>query len=152
MPGPLVGRECKLYYNAGTYSSPTWTEVTKAIDVDVEFSKSYGDVSARDSGWRKQKAALKELSMSFGYRYRQGVSDTVFDLLRNNAITDAVVELAVLDGASNVANNEGFRAYMDLAFNETQPLEDGVMCEFSGVHAIYEDSGTIRDPSWLTTT
>jgi hypothetical protein len=148
MAGALVGRECKLFYNSNTYASPTLVEITKAIDVNASLSKSYGDISSRDSQWRKQKPALKDLTFSFGYRYAALIADSVFDTLHDNAIADTVTEIFVLDAGSATSGCEGFRAEMDLAFDEDQPLEDGVACQFECVLVGYDSSGTSRDPSW----
>lgn len=150
--GALSGGDCKLYYNSASYASPTLVEVTKAVDVDFTIDKGYGDASSRSSGWKKNVATLKDLTINFGYRYRQGATDTVFDALRAAGLADTPIELFVLDGVSSAAGNEGIRAYVDLAFGRTEALEDGVLCPFVGKHVAYEDSGTERNPEWYTTT
>lgn len=150
MAGSLIGRECKLYYNAGSYTSPTWTEITRVVDANADISKSYGDVSSRASQWEMKKPALKSLKISFGYRYRQGVTDAVFDALRAAALADTPTELAIADGAIATAGNEYLRAYCDLAMGIDQPLSDGVLANFDGELTYYEDSGTLREPSYNT--
>lgn len=150
MAGPAVGRECKLYLNAGSYASPSLTEITHAIDVSLPFSKSYGDISSRASAWRKQKPALRELGpLTFGYRHIVVTADTVFDTLRAAAIADTTTEMFVLDGGSATQSVEGFRGFFDLAFDIDQPMEDGMMTPFTATFVGY-DAGTSRDPEWYT--
>ena len=36
---PVVGKDCKLYLNAATHATPTWTEVKSAINVSANLGK-----------------------------------------------------------------------------------------------------------------
>jgi len=150
MAGALVGRECKLYYNSGTFGTPTWTEITRAIDVAYTISSERGDVSSRISIWKMEKKALNGLELTFGYRYRQGVTDAVFDALRPMVLSNTVVEFAVADGAIATTGNEYLRASYQIDANVNQPLTDGVSAEFTAFLTSEEDSGTLREPSWVT--
>jgi hypothetical protein len=150
MPGALVGRECKLYYNSGTFASPTWTEITRAIDVAYTIASERGNVSSRVSLWKMEKKALNGLELTFGYRYRQGVTDAVFDALRPMALSNTVVEFAVADGAIATTGNEYLRASYQIDMTMNQALGDGVMAEFTAFLTSEEDSGTLREPAWTT--
>lgn len=152
MAGELLGMDCKLYYNSATHATPTWVLVSQAVDVSMSIDKNYGDVSSRASGWKKNKAALKDLGCSFGYRYKAAVTDTVFDALRAAAIANTPTELFIADGASGTAGSEGIRAYFDLTMGREEPLEDGVLIPFEGKHVINYESGSVVDPDWYTTT
>lgn len=152
MAGELLGRECYLYYNSATNASPTWVLIANAVDVSFSIDKNYGDVSSRASGWKKNKAALKDLTVSFGYRYKQGVTDSVFDALRGFAIANTPTELFVADGPSGTAGSEGIRAFVDLTLGREEPLEDGVLVPFEAKHVIAYESGSVVEPSWHTTT
>lgn len=149
MAGELVGRDCKLYYNSATHASPTWVLIANAVDVSVGISKSYADVSSRASGFKKNAAALKDLTCSFGYRYKNG-TDTVFDALRAAAMANTPTELFIADGLAATTGSEGIRAYFDLAMTDEQPLEDGVTAQFEGVHCIFYESSAVVDPDWYT--
>ena len=94
--GNKVGRECNLYYNSGTYSSPTWTLVPRAVDVSVPMDKSYGNVSSRNSKYKKERASLIGLQMTFGYRFKSG-TDSVFSALRASALANTETEFLVID-------------------------------------------------------
>ena len=147
MAGEQIGASCKLYYNSGTHASPTWVLVANAVDARAGFGKNYGDGSSRASGWKKNLAALRDLSCSFGYRYKAG-ADTVWDALQAAAIANTPKELFFADGASGATGTEGFRAYFDLVFDQDQPLEDGVTVQFEGVHVAYYESSSMIDPDW----
>jgi len=150
MAGELLGRECYLYYNSATYASPTWVLIAQAVDVSFSFDKNYGDVSSRASGWKKSRAALKDLSVSFGYRYKAAVTDAVFDALRAKAIANTEVELFTADGLAATTGTEGMRAYVDLTMGREEPLEDGVLVPFEAKHVTFYESGVMIDPSWYT--
>src|SRR5512136_2388869 len=92
---PVVGKDCKLYLNTGTHATPTWVEVKKAINVSANLGKGEADVSARFSGWKLTKGALKELEITFTYRHKRG-TDTVFDSLLSAYLNDTPREFAVM--------------------------------------------------------
>src|SRR5262245_24381218 len=148
--GALIGRECKLYYNSGTFSSPTWIEVTRAIDVDYDMPAEWGNVSSRVSLFKMEAKALIGLILTFGYRYRQGVTDSVFDALRPMALGITKVEFAVADGAIATTGNEYLRATYQIEFGNKQPLVDGVQVDFRCHLCSEEDSGVLREPSYVT--
>lgn len=149
--GALVGRECKLYYNAGSFASPTWTEVTRAIDVTLPVDAEYGDVSSRASIFKMQaKSQVVVGPLSFGYRYRQGVTDAVFDALRPMILSTTKTEFAVCDGAIATTGNEYLRGTYQLKGTLDQPLSDGVRVDFEGTLTSEEDAGVLREPQWVT--
>lgn len=150
MAGALVGRECVLAYNSGTFGSPTWTVLTRAIDVAYAITSERGDVSSRVSIWKMEAKALNSLELTFGYRYRQGVTDAVFDALRPMALSNTKVEFAIADGTIATTGTEYLRATYQLEMNMNQGLTDGVAAEFTAFLTSEEDSGTIREPSWVT--
>ena len=150
MAGALIGRECKLYYNSGTFGTPTWTEIVRAIDVAYAIASERGNVSSRISKWKMEKKSLNGLELTFGYRYRQGVTDAVFDALRPMALSDTVVEFAVADGTIATTGNEYLRASYQVDMSLNQAMGDGVAAEFTAFLTSEEDSGTLREPSYVT--
>ena len=62
--------------------------------MSANLGKGEADVSARFSGWKLTKGALKELEISFTYRHKSGV-DAVFDALLDAYINDTPLEFAV---------------------------------------------------------
>jgi hypothetical protein len=148
--GALVGRECKLYYNSATFGSPTWVEITRAIDVAYAISSERGNVSSRISLWKMEAKSLNGLELTFGYRYRYLVTDAVFDALRPMALSNTKTEFAVADGTIATTGCEYLRATYQLDLNINQPLTDGVSAEFTAFLTSEEDSGTAREPSYVT--
>lgn len=149
MAGPIIGREAKLYYNSGTYASPTWTEVVQAMDVALNSSATRGDLSSRRSSWQMEGKAMQSLEATFGYRIRQGVSDTVFTALRGYSHNTGKVELAVADGVINTNTTQYMRFTSQLEMGVDQPMTDGMAANFTAFLTYEEDTGTMREPSWV---
>lgn len=148
--GALIGRECKLYYNAGTFASPTWTLIPQAIDVAYTIASERGNVASRASIWKMEVKSLNGLELTFGYRYRHLVTDAVFDALRPMALSNTKVEFAVCDTTIATTGAEYLRATYQLDMTMNQAIGDGVSAEFTAFLTSEEDSGTLREPSWVT--
>lgn len=145
---PVVGKDCKLYYNSGTHTSPTWVEVKKAINVSANLGKGEADVSSRATSWKLVKGALKELEISFTYRHKAGV-DTVFDALLAAYMGDIAKEFAVMDSDITNAGAQGPRAFCEiLSMNETQELENSVEYEFTLKPTYHEENNALIEPDW----
>lgn len=145
---PVVGKDCKLYINSGTHALPTWVEVKHAINVSANLGKGEADASARYSSWKLAKGALKELEISFGYRYKQG-TDTVFDTLMGAYIADTPIELAVMDAAITEAGAQGPRAFCEIfSANLTQELENTSEYEFTAKPTYHEEEAALVEPDW----
>jgi hypothetical protein len=148
--GALIGRECNLYYNAGTFGSPTWTLIPRAIDVSYSISSERGSVSSRISIWKMEVKSLNGLELTFGYRYRYLVTDAIFDALRPMALSNTKVEFAVCDTTIATSGAEYLRATYQLEMQMGQPMGDGVAVDFTAFLTSEEDSGTLREPAWTT--
>ena len=147
--GPVVGKDCKLYYNTGTRASPTWVEIKKARDVAANAGKGEADVSNRESSWKKDMSALKTLEVNFGYTHKRG-TDTVFAALLAQYLNDTNVEFAVMDGDITYIGAKGWRAfYQCFTLNQTQELENGSVWEVGIKPTWHEESSTIAEPLWL---
>jgi len=148
--GALIGRECNLYYNSGSYASPTWTLITRAIDVNLPVAAEYGDVSSRISIFKMQaKSQVVVGPLTFGYRYRQLQTDAVFDALRPMTFSNAKVEFAVCDTTIATTGSEYVRATYQLEMVIDQPMADGVKVDFTATVCSEEDTGTLREPTWV---
>jgi len=149
---PVTGLECKLYYNTATHASPTWVEVTRAINVSFSLSKGEADQSSRVSTWKMQKGTLKDLEITFTYRKKQG-TDTVFDALIAAAIGETIYEYAVLDGTHSVSGVQGIRAFCEImSAGNTQDLESAEEVEFTLKPTYKEESAAIVNPDWYKVT
>lgn len=149
---PVTGLECKLYYNAATHASPTWVEITKAINVSFTSSKGEANQDSRSSTWRKTRGTIKDLEITFTYRKKQG-TDTVFDALIAAYVAGTIYEYAVLDGAHNVSGVQGVRCFGEImTAGNTQDLENVEEVEFTIKPAYKEEGGVEINPDWYKVT
>ncbi len=146
--GPVLGKDCKAYYNSATHATPTWNEAKYAINVSANFGKGEGDVSGRYSGWKKSKGALKELEITFTYRHKRGV-DAVFDKILDSYVNGTPVEWAILDGDITLTKAQGPRAFCEvMSLNMTQELENGVEYEVTLKPTWFEEASNVVEPDW----
>jgi hypothetical protein len=147
---PVVGLECKLYYNAATHASPTWTQITRAINVSFSITIGEADASSRMSTWRGNVATLKDLEISFTYRKKSG-TDTVFTALIAAALAGTVLEYCVMDAATTETGAQGIRAFCQIfSVGNTQDLESTEEVEFTLKPTYKEESAALVNPDWYT--
>ena len=146
----LSGRDCGAYYNSATYASPTWVEVTRAIDVSINLGKNTAEIKSRVSSWTTSAPGTKTLSVDVGYLHKPGGTDTVFDVLQDMFWNDTVKEFAIMDDAGGIASGDvGLRAHFICTdMTQDQALEDGVQYTFTLEPVLEDDSGTLREPEW----
>lgn len=145
----VIGKDAKLYYNSGTHSSPTWNEITKAKDVNIDLGKNEAEVNSRESEWEMVGAGLKTVSVDFGYLNVPGTSDTVFQALKDAYINDTPTQFAIMDQAVGTSNSKGVRAYFIVTgMSRPEPLEGALMYNFTLRPTRFDDSGTLREPEW----
>lgn len=149
-----TGRECKLYYNANTYASPSWVEIARAKDVALSLGKNTTEVVSRATNWSKTLGTTRTMSLNFGYDYKQGANDAVWTALFTSYNANSGIELAVLDGAVTTVGTDGFRAYFEVTEMEwTQSQDDQVTYDITAQHTDECDaSGLYRDPARMTIT
>lgn len=147
--GPVVGKDCKLYYNSSIHATPAWVEINKARNVSASLDKTKVDISARFSSWKASKSGLKDLEITFTYLHIRG-TDTVFDKILDSFINDTAVQFLMLDGDVTLSKAQGPRAYCEVfSLNPSQELEGGDEYEVTIAPTYKEDpAGTIRTPDW----
>lgn len=151
MPGPIIGLDCKLYYNSATYGTPTWVEVSEIGDLTLpDFTLSLAEIKTRSSVYVKHLAGLKTLSVEFDYLY--GAASTVFNYLRTAFFDRTVEEFAIMDGPIATTGREGIRGpFFIESFPINQNLEEASMVQGVRLALSYLDQeGTSRDPEWYT--
>ena len=113
----------KMYYNSGTYASPTWVVIDLARDVTLTLGKGEGDGSVRAVDWELVVAGLKTLELSFDIRYEPG--ETQYDDLRDAFHGDTVQDFAVMGGDIGTIGSEGVRfPGLVTNFARNEPLND----------------------------
>lgn len=143
--GVKLGLDAKLYRNTGTYASPTWNEVKNVKDLTLNLEAGEADVSTRgNGGWRANIATLKDASLEFEMVW--DTADDDFTAIRTAFLTNAAIEFAVLDGASNSSGAQGLRASMAITnFSRSEPLEEAIK-----VSVTAKPTYSANAPEWMT--
>ena len=145
---PVIGKDCKLYYNSGTHFSPTWIEIERAINVSASITKNEADVSSRESDWQMVIGALKVLEITFNYRHIQG-TDGTFAALRAAFMDNTPIQFLMLDAAQSEAGAEGILAFCEImSMNPGQELEGSQEWEVTAKPTYKRESGVLIKPMW----
>lgn len=141
----VLGMDAKLYYNTGSYASPTWTLIDNVRDLTLNLERGDTDITTRSGGgWRQSVATLADGSIDFGMVWDN--TDTVFTAIKNAFINNTVLEFLVLDGLVATSGSQGLRASMAItSFSRNEGLEDALTVDVSAKTA-YADNA----PSWHT--
>lgn len=144
-----IGLDCKLYYNSGTYASPTWVEIVNAKDVTVPLTKGEADTSRRGTEWKTRRGTLKDASIDFQLVQEDG--DAAFTALLNSFLNNTPIELLALNGPVGTVGSEGLRATCEVFnFQDAQALESAVVYDVSAKPTPAKDgSGNAIDPEWF---
>jgi len=142
----VLSENAKLYYNTGTYASPTWTEITLVKDVTLNLEKDEIDLTTRASGGFKEAAdGLIDASVDFNHLW--DASDTAFTALQTAFFNKTAEEFLVLDGSSATTGNQGLRATcMILSFTRNEALGEALTVDIS----IKPVKNTDAAPAWYT--
>jgi hypothetical protein len=55
----VLGKDCKLYRNTGSFGTPAWNEIPNVKDLAKNFETSEADVTTRgNNGWEATVPAL----------------------------------------------------------------------------------------------
>ena len=141
----VLGMNAKLYYNTGTYGSPTWTEISNVRDVTLSLERGDSDITTRGGGgWRQSVATIADGSVDFQMVWDN--TDTAFAAIKTAFIEATTVEFLVLDGSSSTTGNQGLRAEMAItSFNRNEGLEDALTVDVSAKTAYSANA-----PAWYT--
>jgi len=93
-----VGFEYKLYRNAGSYASPTWTEITNCLDLTLTLDGEKVDFSTRASKFKKYLCGMIDLAIAWSML--DNSADTSMTTIQTAfAARAATIEFAVADAA-----------------------------------------------------
>lgn len=124
----IIGLECELFHNSGTYAAPVWGACNAVKDANLEITVAEVDASRRGSGgWRQNETTLKEATLNV--TFVKDKADTVFNAIETAFQANAAMELAVLDGSNAVGTDWLTAKWKATQWNETQGLEDVVNIE-----------------------
>ncbi len=141
----VLGKDCKLYRNTGSYGTPAWNEIPNVKDLAKNFETSEADVTTRgNAGWEAVVPALNRGSIDFQMVY--DTADAGFVAIRDAYLNKTAVEYAVMDGDITVSGKQGLRATcMVTNFSMTQNLEEAVTVDVS-----IKPTYAANAPSWYT--
>ena len=147
----VLAEDAKLYYNTGSYASPTWTEICGVKDLTLSLEKDEIDVTTRCSGGFKEFAdGLLDANVTFNMLYDP--ADAAFTALQNAFFGKSALEFAVMDGALPPASGEtsqGLRATcMVKSFSRSESLGDARMTDV----AIRPVANNDAAPAWYSIT
>jgi len=106
-PVVIFGKNCKLYYNSGTYGSPTWVEIKNVKDLTLNLSYEEAEVSTRGGGKQYEPTLLDS---QIDFEMVRDTADSVQTALLAAFVAGTVMDLAVAEGS--IATN-GVKYYRD---------------------------------------
>lgn len=149
---PKTGRDCKLYYNAGTVAVPVWTEVAEVSDVSIDgLERAVAELKRRANQFTKGLAGLIGM-ITAGFTLQHGLGATVFTALITNFFAGTPQEWLIANGDVTTAGTQGLRCpFLLSGFPWNQPLEEvsGHECKLSGAYMEDELDAEV-DPEWYT--
>ena len=124
----ILGLDCELFHNSGTYGTPTWGACNAVKDASFEIAVNEVDASRRGSGgWRLNVTTLKEATLNV--TFIKDKADAVFTAIEAAFQANTAMELVVYDGG-NASGSDGLDAMWQVTqWNETQDLEGVVQIE-----------------------
>lgn len=155
--GAYAGKETYLYYNSATNASPTWVEMERVRNVQVNRGAAATEVNFHGSSATRNHHAYEAFNGSFEYVKKLG-TDTVFAALETARDDQAILELLHLNGPETVAAggtaSVGWRAPVILTdFSETSNGGDSVVVTINFALAdAYTAAGAQVDVSAYTGT
>jgi len=133
-----VGGEAKLYYNAGTYGSPTWTLMENIADVDISDSRTAVAAPVR-AQWPVvgHLPGAQSIELTFNGLKTKSTTDAVTTAMISKYEAGTVTEFAVADALIATAGTKYRRLTCVLTkADESQPQDSPVMCAFAAVPAV----------------
>lgn len=128
---PVLGFTGKLYYNAGTYGSPTWTVINNVGDVKSTLDADESDIGLRSqSGFWVTAAGLIKCSWEWSSIWDP--SDTALIALQTNFYARTPTEFLILDEAYTITGAFGIRAMCQVfKFPRQEELSKAMMIDVS---------------------
>lgn len=125
----VLSEDAKLYYNTGSYASPTWSEIDNVKDLTLSQDKGEVDLTTRASGGYEETGdGLISISVEFSMLY--DTAEAYFGALEQAFTNKTAVEFAVMDGPIATTGSEGLRATcMVKTFSRNESLGDALMMD-----------------------
>jgi len=140
----VLGLAAKLYYNTGSYASPTWTLIGNVKDVTLTLEKGTADITTRAAaGWRATVGTLKDLTIEFAMVW--DTTDAAFTAIQTAFMNNTSIEVVALDGLVATTGSQGPRVTCDVtSFSRSEPLEDALT-----VSVTLKPTYSANAPAWF---
>ena len=118
----ILGADCKVYRNTGTWGSPTWNEVDIIGDTNLNLEMEKAEATARQSGKVKQfEPTLLDIGLEFTLFRDQAHADLTAIETAFTARTSII--MAVATGTITTPTVSYWKAEMKVSgFSEGQPI------------------------------
>ena len=121
----VIGADCKLYRNTGSYGSPTWVEIDIIGTLNHNRSFAEGDISMRASKKKRSYRTQEDTPIDFTTPAVEG--DTNYEALLDAYVDGAILDLLIAAGARTVSGHSWHRDRFQI-FNKSEPQNvDGVV-------------------------
>ena len=119
-----IGIVGAMYVNTGTTAAPTWTEVTKARDVNIKLEGDEVDGTSREAaGWYQMLVGLRKWGTDFEMIY--DVTNTAWEAVRSAYWDGVTLEILALDGPLLVNSTYGIFGEVSVStMTQGQPMKD----------------------------
>lgn len=135
----MVGINGGLYRNTGSYSTPTWVEITAVRDVTPNAPWDMGDASSRGS--RAKLSAKTQMDLSVSAVVRANPADAGYSALYDSSIGTGLLDLLVLNGKLTVEGAKGFRAEWNVSPTTQDQAIGGVIYDTFEMKPGYSSNG-----------
>lgn len=127
--GLFAGVSNKIYRDtASSWSTPTWDEITAAVDVQLPLERGTAEVKARLSEWIQHLVTLKSGRITFKMIADTSIAD--YNILRDAFINGTQIIYAVADQGIAVSGADYFKVTgVVTGFQLTQNLEEANMVD-----------------------
>ncbi len=129
----MMGDQCKLFINSGSFATPTWTdgEIKKAKNVKSPRKRSSAAKSGRGDGFVTYDISdLIDAPITFTLVLKRG--DTLQDDLRDAFNNNTSILIAALDGDPATSGSEGVHGLYGIEdYSRDEPDDGTVVYEVS---------------------
>lgn len=145
-----VGGDWKLYYNSATNASPTWVEIKKVGDVNLDIEITAAPVLIRETVFDLNLPARIKVN-SLDMDLAVDISGTVWEALRGFAFNRTNKQFAVCNASIATNGTQGFKFFAFFnKFPFNQPLSELVRGSATVVPAYQVESSALVEPAWFT--
>lgn len=144
----VLGLNCHIFRNTGTYGSPVWVAYDNVEDSKLAINADEADATTRaNGGWGASEPAILRAGVEFSSVWDHAdVGQQIFVTAFTGRTS---LDLAVIDGASSGGGSQGLRAlYKVFKMERGEPIAGLAAVDF-GVKPCYN---VANNPTWATFT